>query len=132
VGSVGDVSTLANEKFVSLTTFKKSGDGVAGPMWIASDHDGLVMWTHADSWKVKRVRRDPRVTLVPCTQRGKVRDGATPVEGSAVVVDDAAVVSAVRDAIKRKYGLQFHIVTTIERIVARGAKERVVLRITLT
>lgn len=127
-----ELTSLAAEKFVSLTTLKKSGEAVPGPMWIAGDDGGLVMWTHADSWKVKRVRRDPRVTLVPCSQSGKVRDGATAVEGSAVVVDDATVVSAVRDAIKRKYGLQFHVVTTIERIVARGAKERVVLRITLS
>ena len=67
-----EVNSLAAEKFVSLTTFKRNGDAVAGPMWIASDDGGLVMWTHADSWKVKRVRRDPRVTLVPCRQRGRV------------------------------------------------------------
>ena len=126
------MTSLADQKFVSLTTFKKNGDGVAGPMWIAGDGDHLVVWTPADSWKVKRARRDPRVTLVPCSQTGKVSGDATRVEGTAEVVTDPAAVAAVRDAIKRKYGLMFHVMTTIERIAARGAKPRAVLRITLT
>ena len=124
-------TALADEKFVSLTTFKKNGDGVAGPMWIAGDGDRLVIWTPADSWKVKRARRDPRVTLVPCSRSGKVDAAATPVEGSAEVIDDPAVVARVQDALQRKYGLMYRIVTLMERIVARGAKPRVVLRVTL-
>ena len=126
-----DVSSLADEKFVSLTTFKRNGDGVAGPMWIGGDGEKLVIWTPADSWKVKRARRDPRVTLVPCSRSGKVDASATPVEGSAEVIDDPAVVAHVQDVLKRKYGLMYRIVTLMERIVARGAKPRVVLRITL-
>jgi PPOX class probable F420-dependent enzyme len=125
-------TALANEKFVSLTTFKKDGDGVAGPMWIAGDGDRLAIWTPADSWKVKRARRDPRVTLVPCTRSGKTDAAATPVEGTAEIVDDPAVVSRVQDAFKQKYGLMYRFVTLIERIAARGAKPRVVLRITLS
>lgn len=126
-----DVNSLAAEKFVSLTTFKKSGDGVAVPMWIAADGDDLVVWTPADSWKVKRVRRDPRVALVPCSRMGKVSEGAAPVAGTAVVIDDAVGVAAARDAIKRKYGVVFHVITLAERIMARGEKPRVGLRITL-
>ncbi len=125
-------TALADEKFVSLTTFKKNGEGVAGPMWIAGDGDRLVIWTPADSWKVKRARRDPRVTLVPCSRSGKVPDGATPVEGTAEILSDATSVAHVQAAIKRKYGLVFTIVTLIEKIAARGTKPRVGLRITLT
>ncbi len=63
-------------KFVSLKTFKKNGDAVAGPMWITRDGNDLAVWTPADSWKVKRVRRDSRVELVPCGRTGAVDDGA--------------------------------------------------------
>lgn len=121
---------LADEKFVSLTTFKRDGDGVAAPVWLVADGDRLVVWTPADSWKVKRLRRDPRVTLVPCGRRGRVSDGAVPIEGTAEVVDDPMVVSRIEAALKRKYGFQYHVVTLIERIAARGNKERVVIPIT--
>jgi PPOX class probable F420-dependent enzyme len=126
-----DFQGLAREKFVSLTTFKRNGGGVATPVWVVADDDRLVVWTPADSWKVTRAQRDPRVSLVPCGRTGKVATGETPVAGSAVVVEDGAVVSRVEDALKRKYGLEYRLVTLIERIAARGRKRRVVLRISL-
>lgn len=123
---------LADEKFLSLTTFKKNGDGVAEPMWVAPDGEHLVMMTGADSWKVKRLRRDPRVTLVPCDRSGKVRGGATPVEGTAEILSDAAAVAATVDAVKHKYGLVFHVIFLIKRITTRGETTRVGLRISMT
>jgi PPOX class probable F420-dependent enzyme len=124
---------LADEKFVSLTTFKKDGDGIAEPMWIATLGDQLVMMTGADSWKVKRLRRDPRVTLVPSDRSGKVTGNAAPVEGTAEIVTDADDVVAVVSAVKRKYGLMFHVISLIKKIAARGRTPQPVgLRITLT
>ena len=88
------VSALGDEKFVSLTTFKKDGGAVATPMWIGRDGDHVFVWTPADSWKAKRAKNNPRVTLVPCSRgwqgprrrcsgcrgrRGDYRDG----DGSA-------------------------------------------------
>jgi uncharacterized protein len=123
---------LGAEKFVALTTFKRDGEGVSTPMWIARDDNELLAWTHADSWKVKRVRRDPRVTLQPCSRMGKVPDGALPVGGRAEVVSDPGRIAQVKEMIRRKYGLGFQVVTLLERIAARGRqKDRVVLTITL-
>jgi PPOX class probable F420-dependent enzyme len=128
----GDATTtLAAQKFVSLTTFKKNGDAVATPLWIGDDGGQLFFWTPADSYKVKRVRNNPRVTLVPCGRFGQPHDGAAVVEGSAEVIDDAATVERLAKVIRRKYGVEFVVVTFIERVLARGRKPRVILRITL-
>ena len=70
--SESTAARLGDEKFVSLTTFKRSGDAAASPMWIVRDGNQLLAWTPADAWKVKRIRRDPRVTLRPCGRTGKV------------------------------------------------------------
>jgi len=67
-------TTLSEQRFVSLTTFKRNGEGVSAPMWIGRDGADLFIWTPADSWKVKRVRNDPRVQLAPSSRSGKVRD----------------------------------------------------------
>ena len=126
-------TTLAAQKFVSLTTFKKSGDAVATPLWIGDDGGQLFFWTPADSFKVKRIRNNPRVTLVGCSRFGKPHDGAAVVEGGAEVIDDAATVDRLAGVVRRKYGLEFHVVTFIERLAARGRrKPRVILRITLS
>ena len=120
---------LGDEKFVSLTTFKRNGDAVATPMWIARDGEHLVAWTSAEAWKVKRVRRDPRVSLRASSRTGKVRDTSPALAGSAEVVSDPGEVARVEGLIKGKYGFEFRVVTLVETIVARGRKPRVVLRI---
>ena len=125
------LSALGAEKFVSLTTFKKDGSAVATPMWIGRDGDDLFFWTPADSWKAKRARNNPRVMLVPCSRSGKVRAGAHPVVGTAEVITEPATVLSLAGVIRRKYGVEFVILTFIERILARGRKPRVVLRIAL-
>src|SRR5579884_709490 len=111
------LSALGAEKFVSLTTFKRDGTPVATPMWIGRDDDRLFFWTPADSWKAKRAKNNPRVTMVPCGRTGKIRDGAEPVEGVAEVITDAATVQRLAGVIRRKYGFEFTIVTFIERLL---------------
>jgi uncharacterized protein len=124
------IDALASSPFVSIVTFKRNGDAVAAPMWVARDGDDLVMWTPAESWKVKRLRRDPRAVLLRCTRMGKVDPLEPAVTGTAVVDAEPAAVDHAEQLIRRKYGLQFHVITTLETILARGRKERVALRIT--
>jgi hypothetical protein len=121
------LAELADRRFVSLTTFRRTGAPVATAVWIARDGDALVVTTPAGSGKVKRLRHDSRVELRPCSRRGKVADDAVPVPGVAVVTPPSA---AAVDAVRRKYRLEYRLVTAVERVFARGARERVILRIT--
>ncbi len=84
----GAITGLARQKFVAPTTFKKNGDAVSAATWIGRDGDDLFVWTPGDSWKVKRVGNDPRVTLAPCGRFGKARPGRGPVDGTAEVITD--------------------------------------------
>jgi uncharacterized protein len=127
-----EMTTLGDERFVALTTFKRNGEGVATPMWIGRYGADLFVWTPADSWKVKRVRNNPRVLLAPSNRFGKVRDaGVPPLEGTAQVVDDQATLDRLQDELRRKYGFGYRIVMLVEKIAARGQKPRVILRIAL-
>jgi uncharacterized protein len=123
---------LAAQKFVSVTTYKKNGDAVATPMWVGRDGDHLFVWTPADSVKIKRVRNDPRVTLVPCGRFGKPNNDAEPVAGTAEVITEPATVRRLAEVIRHKYGLEYWVVTLIERLAARGEKPRAILRIALS
>ena len=128
--SEGTTARLGDEKFVSLTSFKRNGDAVASPMWIVRDGQQLLVWTPAEAWKVKRIRRDPRVTLTACGRTGKVQTGQPTFDGTAEVIADPAEVARTESLVKRKYGFEFRVVTLIETIAARGRKPRVALRIT--
>jgi uncharacterized protein len=65
-------SAIRNHKYVSLTTFRKSGAGVATPVWFGEDGDRLYVMTRSDMGKTKRIRNNAQVMVAPCTIRGKV------------------------------------------------------------
>ena len=69
------LAALAGERFISLTTFRRSGEPVPTPVWIARDGDTLVVTTPAESGKVKRLRHHSRVELRPCSRTGRVPAG---------------------------------------------------------
>jgi PPOX class probable F420-dependent enzyme len=103
---------LADEKYVSFTTFRRNGDPVPVAVWIAALPDGCFGFTTGgDSWKVKRLRNNPRIRLQASNLRGVVKTGAPVYEGTAVVlsVEDAGY-QEIDEAIARKYGLAFRLV----------------------
>ncbi|GAB2696816.1 PPOX class F420-dependent oxidoreductase [Nocardia thraciensis] len=112
--------------YVLLTTFRKNGSAVATPVWATLDDGKLYVWTVTDSWKVKRIRRDPAVTLHPCNATGKPR-GAV-IDGTARVLDDAGS-ERVRGLIKRKYSVQGWLVVT-GSVLRRGRQGTVGIEIT--
>jgi uncharacterized protein len=110
---------LADHRFVSLTTFRRSGEPVSTPVWVGRDGDRLVVLTPAGSGKVKRLRHDPRVELAPCGRFGAVADGVQPVGGVAEVRESPVEVGRARATIRRTYPIESRLVLGIERLVER-------------
>ncbi len=109
-------SSIGLEKFVSLTTFTKDGTPKPLPVWIVTLPDGRLGFTTSDeSWKAKRIRNTPKVTLRPCDQRGRVTAGAPEVTGTAEVVT-GALFTEVQGLVKKKYGFMFTVITMINSI----------------
>jgi PPOX class probable F420-dependent enzyme len=98
------VGSLAGERYISLTTFKRDGSAVSTPVWTVSD-DGvrLLVWTGADSWKVKRIRRDSRVLVAASNYKGIERGDRLAGE-ARLLGDDAKPL--VTSLLRRKYGWQ--------------------------
>lgn len=63
---------IHGQKYISLTTFRKTGAKVATPVWFGEDGDKLYVMTRSDMGKGKRIRNNPQVTVAPCTIRGKL------------------------------------------------------------
>lgn len=100
--------SIGEHRYVSFTTFKRDGSPVALPVWIAPLGEGRVGFTTSpESFKAKRLARDPRVELRPCDMRGNVPDGAEVVTGTGVVVTEGDELRWVQAAIRRSYGLQY-------------------------
>jgi PPOX class probable F420-dependent enzyme len=95
------IGTLATQRYISLTTFKRDGTPVSTPVWVVSDNGRrLLVWSGANTWKVRRIRRDPRVLVAPSSFRGTER--GKRVAAVARVVADPGIDRLLR----HKYGWQ--------------------------
>lgn len=129
MSTTASFATLADERFVSLTTFRRTGEAVSTPVWIARDGDELIVTTPKDSGKVKRLRNSGAVELRACNRMGKVEDGAATVAGTAAIFDDDASRAHLTTAFLAKYRAEYRIFMFIERLGKSGRKDRVLLRI---
>jgi uncharacterized protein len=94
---------FGDHKYLSLETFKKDGRGVQTPVWFVLHDGALYVYTEADSWKVKRIRNNPRVRVALCTVRGRVIGPWA--DGTASIVEGAERVMA-DQLLDRKYFLK--------------------------
>jgi uncharacterized protein len=119
-------------RYLSLTSFRRDGTGVATPVWFVEAGGRLLVETDAASYKMRRIRRDPRVTIAPCTATGRLR--GIPVPAWAELLPDAEV-PRVERLMARKYRRDLLLIkpfrtlqATLRRHRARGTP--VVLEIT--
>jgi PPOX class probable F420-dependent enzyme len=100
-----DLVDLGTEPYVSLTTFKRDGSPISTPVWVARDDGRLLVHSAAESWKVKRIRRDGHVRVTACGFNGKTRGDTF--DGFATIDADTA---RVQELEARKYGLMYRVI----------------------
>ncbi|MGO4782190.1 PPOX class F420-dependent oxidoreductase [Cryobacterium sp. W22_MBD10_FK3] len=127
--SAAALAALADERFVSLTTYRRSGVAVSTPVWIARDGEDLIVTTPKESGKVKRLRNDSRVQLRACSRTGSVKDGAVAVDAHAAIADDDGSRALLAQVFGGKYCTEYRVFMFIERLGKADAKQRVLLRI---
>jgi hypothetical protein len=65
-------AAIQGQKYISLTTLRKTGVGVPTPVWFGEEDGKLYVMTRSDLGKTKRIRNNPQVRVAPCTMGGKV------------------------------------------------------------
>lgn len=99
---MSDLASLAAAQYVALASYRRDGTAVATPIWVCAYGSGLAVWTVRSSFKVKRIGRNPAVTVAPCRFRGEVIGPAAA--GRATVMSDEET-AKLRKVMARKYGL---------------------------
>jgi PPOX class probable F420-dependent enzyme len=121
-------AAFRDHKYISLETFKKSGEGVKTPVWFAADPTSdlsgegarLYMYTIGNTGKVKRIRNNPHVKIAPCTLKGEVLGDWT--EANAEIVTGETASQAMKLLNKKYFPLKqllgfFALFSRRERIV---------------
>jgi PPOX class probable F420-dependent enzyme len=97
------LAELANHKYVNLETYRKSGNPVSTPVWFMIDNGLVYVATPSDTGKVKRLRNNPSVRIMPSGFRGEPK--GKWIEGKARFAEGAEAERAVQLR-KKKYGIQ--------------------------
>jgi len=83
-----DFTGFDKTRQIVLVTFKRSGEAMPSPINHGVADGKLYVRTDGSTGKVKRLRNNPRVVVVPCNFRGKPKGSA--VAGLARILPEAA------------------------------------------
>jgi PPOX class probable F420-dependent enzyme len=112
-----DLEALFPGRYVSVTSFKRDGTGVATPLWFVSDGRRLFALTDAHSAKVRRIRGNPRVLIAPCGSNGKLR--SEPLPAHVEVLTATPDLERVQKLLIERYKLSYRLVMLIYRLGRR-------------
>jgi PPOX class probable F420-dependent enzyme len=112
-----DLDALFPGRYLSVTSFKRDGTGVATPLWFVSDGERLFALTDLHSAKVARIRHDPRVLVAPCRASGKLR--GEPLRARAEVLTDSADLERVQTLLIGRYKISYRLMMLVYRLGRR-------------
>lgn len=103
-------------KYLSLTSYRRDGSPASTPVWFVEDDGRLFVITADDSYKAKRLRRNPACMVVPCNARGVPKGDAIPAQAEFLPDDEHARVDRL---MARKYRVDKVLILPIYRLVMR-------------
>ncbi len=96
------LSQFHSEKYMSLETFRKNGEGVKTPVWFAEEDGTLYVTTLSTTGKAKRIRNILRVRIAPCDRSGNIEGDWVEGQAKLLTGDEAKRADKLLD---KKYGL---------------------------
>jgi PPOX class probable F420-dependent enzyme len=99
-----------------VTTYRRDGSGVATAVHLAVAGDHGYFGTASDAAKVKRMRRNSKGLVTPCSARGKATGPAFPCQLRILQGEEAARAERL---IKRTYPIAQGVLVTLVKAVKR-------------
>lgn len=117
VRPASDMDTLFPGRYLSVTSFKRDGTGVATPVWFVSDGRQLFAFTDLHSAKIRRIRHNPHVLVASCRASGRLR--REPVSAHAEVLTSVTDLERVQRLLLARYRLSYRVVMFFYRLGRR-------------
>jgi len=119
---VTDLQALFPGRYLSVTSFKRDGSGVATPVWFVSDGGRLLALTDLHSAKVRRIRANPHVLIAACRPDGKLR--GQPVPANAAVLTATEELEHAQKLLTDRYKISYRLVMLAYRAARRLRGQR--------
>ena len=118
------MANIDDAKYFNLRSFKKDGKPVDTPVWFAKLGERYVVFTDGTSYKVKRIRRNPKVEIARCDVRGKLL-GPWQAASCRVVEDEPQQIADAYAALNAKYGFMMRFGTVFATLVGRVGRRKI-------
>jgi PPOX class probable F420-dependent enzyme len=116
---------FAHQQYLNLETSRKTGVPVATPVWFAEAHGTFYIYSLAHAGKVKRIRNNAQVRIVPCDVRGTPKGEWVTAQARIL---DAHGAARGHQLLNEKYGWLKRLGDAVSRLRRR---QRVVIAIEL-
>ena len=100
---MGDkLEQFSKQKYINLETYKRDNTPIKTPVWFVIDNDLIYIITRESTGKVKRLKNNQNVRVVPCSFQGEIKNEWVNGKAQKVTGSEADNVIKLR---KKKYGL---------------------------
>jgi uncharacterized protein len=99
-------SEFAGRRYMLINTYRKDGTPVPTPVGAYMVGGRLYFLTDPLSGKAKRLRRNPHVTIAPCTMRGRAVGKTMHARVRAVSIEEAV---ALAESVAGDHPVTFHL-----------------------
>ena len=95
------------QKYINLETYKNDGTPIRTPVWFVIDNDLIYVITREETGKVKRIKNNQNVRIVPCSFKGEPKNEW--IRGKAEKITDEGSQKAIKLR-KKKYGMSARLI----------------------
>lgn len=119
------MTTIDQQRYVSIATKKHDGSWVWTPVWFAqcSGEGAFYAFSAGAAGKVKRIRNYAEIQMAPCTASGKIV--GRRVAGKAWLECGAEQRAAAYSALREKYGWQMALLDFFSKLSGNFDKRQV-------
>ena len=101
-----------DQKYINLETYKKDGTPIRTPVWFVIGNDLIYVITRESTGKVKRLKHNQDVRIVPCSFKGQSKNEW--VKGKAEIITGEEADKAIKLR-KKKYGMSGRLVSLFRK-----------------
>ena len=90
-----------DQKYINLETYKKDNTPIKTPVWFVIDNGLVYIITRESTGKVKRLKNNQNVRIVPCSFKGETKNEWIKGKAQKITGSEADKAIEIR---KKKYG----------------------------
>ena len=96
-----------DQKYINLETYKKDGTPIRTPVWFVIDKNLIYVITRDSTGKVKRLKNNQDVRIVPCSFKGEAKNEWVKGKTQMITGEEADKAIKLR---KKKYGMSARLI----------------------